>query len=147
MADSTREQVILALKALLTTALDDAVSAATINRYILTRNHMLDPKQIPNGTLGLYLLEGASPPPENGNVQTFMQVPVLLSMRAASAASECDQLPSRVNNMEAVLLAALYASGLTANSRTVAMEVTNIAREIGQNEIWSDITLTLTFPA
>lgn len=143
MADCTRELVIQALQAVLDTALAAAYGTA----YRITRNPSFDPKQIPNGTILLGIYEGAAPPPENGNVQLFLSVPVLLTTRVAAAASEGEYLQQRLNNAEAIVLAALMSINLVAAGRTVGMEVTGMARDVGQLEMWSDITLTLTFPA
>jgi hypothetical protein len=140
MADCTRETVMVALKALL----DTALAAAYTTNYTITRNPAKDPKTM--GAIGLYILEGGAGPSDD-NAQAFETVPVLLSLRVAVAVSEGEYIQPRLNNAEAIVLTALRTVNLTAASRTVAMFISNISRELGLNESWSDITLTLTFPA
>lgn len=143
MADCTRELIVQAVKALL----DAALTAEYGTNYAISRNPAKDPKTIPNGTTFLGMYEGDMPLSDDGNVQAYEAFPLLLSLRVAVAAAEGEYLQQRLNNARAVVLAPLKTTNLVAGGRTVAMSVTNISRELGLNEAWCDIALTLTFPA
>jgi hypothetical protein len=143
MADCTRELVVQAVKALM----DAALTAEYGDNYVISRNPAKDPKTVPNGTVFLGMYEGDMPPSDDGNVQAFESFPMLLSVRVAVAAAEGEYLQQRLNNARAIVLAPLKATNIVLSDRSVGMSITNVSRELGLNEAWCDIALTLTFPA
>ena len=130
MADCTKETEMGTLK----TLLEAALAASYPGAYEVTRNAAKDPESFGNGVVAVYLMAGASQPPEGDcNVLSAVTVPVSIIMRVAFAPEEASTLETLMNNAEACIL-----SGLSVTKYLVK----SCEREVSLNCIWEEIQIS-----